>query len=424
MNKGAPIRSKKRLLLERNLKLVVKKAELEKTPMRIAELWIYGSFIRPKEEPGDVDLAVFFRPDEELDQRVNSINNFLHDHSRFDSQLDRQFHDQAMDGRVDALVEALERALGPDERYRRWLEISRADWVHLVRTMGVWVLTLETNKIIKTMLLGRSKTIHIEPTEGIRPIAKRDEALAEKPHRLLWSESSPNVDENLRQMRTMAKEAADKELPRFMVQLDQLDAEYSMIAAGISFILAEVKRGRDVTTVKESEIFNITYSDPSWGTASKNQKIHKVNSPMEAGMVSWARKNHVGEDFIGAALTAAPYSYMQQFLPDKPARMPLPEVSTDVEVLRARSKDLTRKLPFARSLRGCMSSLGDRDQFSAQDPIVEAVYRAYAYTQMYLAPDEVRSQVLQDFGLGHIVIQKRSEKGQSIDRYARPGEEL
>lgn len=86
------------------------------------------------------------------------------------------------------------------------------------------------------------------------------------------------------------------------------------------------------------------------------------------------------------------------------------------------TKDLTRKLPFARSIRSCMSNLRDRNEFSAKDPVVEAVYRAYVYTQMYLAPDEVRTEVLRDLGLGHIVIPKLSEKGQPFDRYGRPGE--
>lgn len=427
MKKGGPTISKKRFLLEKNLRTVVKKAELEKMPLRIAEIWAYGSFIRPKEEPGDVDLAVFFRPDQELDQNVGSINDFLHHRVGWegsDEQLDKQVRNQAFEGKVDALVEALDRALGPDERYRRWLEISRADWVHGARNYGLWALTLEKYKIIKTMLLGKSKTIHIEPTLGIRPISERDEALAERPHRLVWSETSPDVDANLRLMWATAKEAADKELPRFLVQFDQLDAEYSMIAAGIAYVLAEVKQGRDVTRAKDSEMFDIKFADPHWGTETKRVETHRVSSPMEAGMVSWARKNGVDEDFIGAVLTAAAYSDTQQFIPDKPARLQLPKPSTDVEELRRRSKELTRKLPFARSLRSRMSNLGDRDQFSAQDPIVEAVYRAYVYTQMYLAPDEVRSEVLRDLGLGHIGIPKRSEKGDPFDRYGRPGEEL
>ena len=424
MKKGAPTISKKRLLLEKNLKEVVKKVELGMTPLRVAELWIYGSFIRPKEEPGDVDLAVFFRPDEELDRKVSSIDDFLDHGVESNESLDKLVWDQAMKGRVDALVEALDGALGPDERYRPWLEMSRAEWVRSAKTFGVWVLRIEEHKIVKTMLLGKSKTIHIEPTEGIRPVAKRDEALAKRPYRLLWSETSTNVEENLGKMRTTAKEASDKELPRFLVMFDQFDAEYSMIAAGVAYILAEAKQGRDVTKPKESEIFEVTYNSPLLGSETKHLRAHQVSSPMEAGMVAWARKNGVDEDFIGAALSAHSYSLMQQFIPDRPARKRLPEPSTDVEELRSRSKDLTRKLPFARSLRSCLSNLADRDQFSADDPIVEAVFRAYVRTYMYLASDEVRSEVLRDLGLGHIVIPKRGDKGQPWERYGRPGEEL
>ena len=423
MKKGDSAQSKKRLLLEKNLRSVVKKTEFGGMPLRIAELWVFGSFIRPKEEPGDVDLVVFFRPDAELDLKAHLINEFLHHIVESDGRLRSLVWDQALRGKVDALVEALDRALGPDENYRPWLEMSRAEWVRSARTFGVWVLTIAKFKIIKTMLLGRSKTIHIEPTEGIKPIADKEEVLTKKPHRLLWSEASRDVDANLKLMRTMAQDASDKELPRFLVIFDQLDAEYSMVAAGVRYLLAEVKEGRDVTKPKESEIFDITYTDPSGWTEPKRLKTYKVDSPMEAGMVAWARKNEVNDDFIGAALTAYPYSFTQQFLPEKPARLPLPEATADVEELRSRSKALTLKLPFARTLRTCLSNLGDRDQFSADDPIVEAVYLAYVRTQMYLASDEVRADVLRDLGLGHIVIPKRSEKGQPLDRYGRPGEE-
>jgi hypothetical protein len=55
LKKAEATPSKKRLLLEKNLKAVVKNVEMGKTPLRIAELWVYGSFIRPKEEPGDVE---------------------------------------------------------------------------------------------------------------------------------------------------------------------------------------------------------------------------------------------------------------------------------------------------------------------------------------------------------------------------------
>ena len=415
--------SKKRLLLERNLKVVVKNAETRKTPLRIAELWVYGSFIRPKEEPGDVDLEVFTRPDEDLDEKLRLIQDFLHDASGARRQLRETAWAEAQRGKVDTLVEALDNEFGHDERHRLWLEISRASWLYLARNMGVWTMNIDAHKIIRTVLLGRSKTIHIEPTEGIKPIAQKAEVLKEKPHRLLWSEDSRDVEANLRLMYTEAQEAADIELPRFQLQFDQLDAEYSMIAAGIAYVLDEMKRGRDVTKPKESEIFDVTYHDPSWGSEVKRLETHKVNGPMEAGMVAWARKNEVDDDFIGAALSASSYSFTQQFLPEKPARAALPESSKDVEELRRRSKDLTRKLPFARSIRSCMSNLADRNEFSAKDPVVEAVYRAFVYTQMYLAPDEVRTEVLQDLGLGHIVIPKLSEKGQPFDRYGRPGEE-
>ncbi len=423
MKKGGPELSKKRQLLERHLKAVVRNAEMGKTPLRIAELWVYGSFIRPKEEPGDVDLEVFFRPDEELDEKLRLIQDVLHDTSGARKQLRRTAWAEAQQGKVDALVEELDREFGHDERHRLWLEISRASWLYLARNMGVWTMNIDAHKVIKTVLLGRSKTIHIEPTEGIKPIVQKAETLAEKPHRLLWGESSPDVDANLRLMRAKAEEAADKELPRFLVQFDQLDAEYSMIKAGITYVLAEMRQGRDVTRAKDSETFDIAYADPSWGTEAKRLLTYRVSSPMEAGMVSWARKNGINEDFIGAALSADPYSFTQQFLPEKPAREPLPKPTTEVEELRSRSKELIRKLPFARSLRGCMSNLVGRTEFSARDPIVEAVYRAYVGTQMYLAPDEVRTEVLRDLGLEHIVISRRSDKGQPFDRYGRPDEE-
>lgn len=56
MNK-ATAWSKKRLSLIKSLKSIAKRLEPQTTPVHIAELWAYGSFIRPKEEPGDIARA-------------------------------------------------------------------------------------------------------------------------------------------------------------------------------------------------------------------------------------------------------------------------------------------------------------------------------------------------------------------------------
>jgi hypothetical protein len=217
-----------------------------------------------------------------------------------------------------------------------------------------------------------------------------------------------------------AQEAADKELPRFQLQYDQLDAEYSMIAAGISYMLEQQKRGRDITEAQPAEIMEIEYVDPSWGGATRHLRTHKVGSAMEAGMVFWARENRVDADFIGAALSAYPSSLMKQYA-DKAARTPYAMTIADVEELRRRVKALTQKMPFACMLRDCLSSASKPSDLTAADPIVEAVFRAYINTQMYLATDELRREVLQDLGLGHIAIHKVSDKGVPWDRYRRPG---
>ncbi len=412
--------SKKRLLFVKNLKSIIKRIELGMTPVHIAELWTYGSFIRPKEDPGDIDLTVFYKPDEVLDRKVALIQDFLHNDLGANEGLRKAAWDQAFEGRVDLLVDELDRRFGPDERHRIWLEASRAEWLSLARNMGVYVMSIETGKAVRTILLGRMRNVHIEPTIGFKPLAAKTETLSERPYGLLWSEDARDIDSNLRLISQAAREAADKELPRFIEQFDQLDAEYSMIKMGIAYVVDQQKRGRDISKVDPSEILEVVSNDNSAFAKGK----HTTSSVMEAGMVTWAREAHVNENFIASALTASPASYVKEF-PDGPARTPLPTNTFEVEELRARSKTLTHKLPFARTLRSCLSNVGNRGefpQFAEADPIVEAVYLAYVGTPFYLTTDELRGEVLQDFGLGHIRIPTWQNKGPPSDRYIRPRE--
>jgi len=266
---AAPVWTKKRRLLVKNLKSVVKRVELGITPVHITELWAYGSFIRTKDEPGDVDLAVFFGPDQELDEKVSRIQDLLVDNLDSHEQLRKMAWDEALKGRVDILVETLDRVFGRDERYRVWLEISRAGWVHEARSHGNWVMNIDVHKIVRTILLRKSKTIHIDSIGGIQPISQKEETLAKKPYRLVWSETARDVDTNIQLMYREAKEAADKELPRFQLQFDQLDAEYSMLTAGISYMLGQQKKGRDITKAQPAEIMEIVYANPSYGSTAK-----------------------------------------------------------------------------------------------------------------------------------------------------------
>jgi hypothetical protein len=131
---------------------------------------------------------------------------------------------------------------------------------------------------------------------------------------------------------------------------------------------------------------------------------------------------HVNENFIASALQVSASSLFQEF-PDGPARTPVPANNFDVEELRVRNKALTHKMPFARTLRTCLSNMNSREefaQFAEADLILEAVYLAYVGTPFYLATDKLRSEVLQDLGLGHIRIPKWQNKGTPSDRYIRP----
>ncbi len=229
--------SKKRLSLVKSLKSIAKRLELEATPVHITELWAYGSFIRPKEEPGDIDLMVFYKPDEVLDQKVSRIRGFLHGNLGANHDLRKAAWNQTFEGKVDLLVDELDRLFGPDKRHRIWLEASRARWVQSARNYSVYVMSIDIDRVVRTVLLGRMRNIHIDPTNGIRPLAEKTETLSEKPHRLLWSEGARDIDSNLRLISQAAPEAADSELPRFVEQYDQLDAEYSMIRMGIAYVL-------------------------------------------------------------------------------------------------------------------------------------------------------------------------------------------
>jgi len=340
----------------------------------------------------------------------------LHEGMNANTEFKKLAWKQAFEGKVDLLVEALDRLFSQDQRHRLWLEISRAEWIHSAKSYGIYIASLDVTKIVRTILLGRSKTLHIDRM-SVKPIDEKAAMFSKRAYSLLWSEESRDLETNLELMWERASGASEKELSRFVEQFDQMDTEYTMIKMGVAYVLEQQKKGRNLKKLDPSEVFEVMSNGLNFPHMSK----YTTNSIMEAGMVNWAHATHVKDDFLAVALVIPPISNIIGF-PDGMVKTTPRTVNYDVEELRKRNKILILKLPFARTIRACLSSMSNQSDYAAPDPVVEAVFLAYIDTPMYLATDELRREVLKDLELGHIVIPKRMNKGTTLDRYQHPSE--
>lgn len=398
--------SARRRQLVDKLKVVTKTVAQNLTPVHITELWAYGSFIRPKEDPGDIDLAVFYTPEPVLDKKLRDVELLLHEVLPEHKSMWDTVWKEAFEGKVDTLVSILEHIIGPDERYRLWVEACRAGWVQRSRSYGYSNMSLDPYLITKRVLLGTQRSLHLDP-DAFKPITEKEKKLVEKPHVLLWSEAARNVDANVALIETQATAAAAKELPRFREQFDRQDAEYSLIRGGVAYLLEQQKAGRDLTIVDPSEVFEIT----RYG--GFKEKTHSI---MEAGMLRAARQMGIKEAFAEAIITKHPRSYADE-LPDGTAREPPKATEMDVEALRAANKALTHKLPFAHMVKLWLTDMERSGAVSPKDSVAGAVFKAYLDTPVAMASDELRAEVLKELGLGHVKIKIVSTNGPTGDRY-------
>src|SRR5207249_8867699 len=128
--------------LNRKLQLVISKIANGLCPVHVAEIWIFGSTLRLKEEPEDIDLALFYNKDDELDKKVEFFRKSI------------EKLRETPEGRktIQELAEKPELA---QKAGREVFRLTIEKWTPFLRQTGTWAwigYAFHTNEVAKRIL--------------------------------------------------------------------------------------------------------------------------------------------------------------------------------------------------------------------------------------------------------------------------------
>lgn len=180
-----PELSKRQKVFVERLKILCQRAAEEPIPVRIEEVWAFGSFIRLKEKPGDLDLAVKYSERHPLWERFDKeMQEAIHAHRRERGDYPTP---------ADALLAELRRTKSLDDHwevYAKWAKFTtwgRVDRDWMAGRGFYW------DGIAREMLLEGLPRVHIAQME---PTDSKFWLLTEV-RVLIWSRVKPDVEKNL-----------------------------------------------------------------------------------------------------------------------------------------------------------------------------------------------------------------------------------
>jgi hypothetical protein len=182
----------KRETLLRNLGIIVERINAEDLPVQVKEIYVFGSFIRGKEKPHDLDIVIISDWDQAKKKRWEEFREnfmrFIREHQiGFVGGKLEQYRRTAFEKLATGELEEKLKAYGVDPSWA-----SCYSWTELVNS--TWK-ALSCRKILRKKLLKGIKGVQVI----MRPeLSKHDFFLRAKNFRLAWSIEKPNIKENLK----------------------------------------------------------------------------------------------------------------------------------------------------------------------------------------------------------------------------------
>ncbi len=207
--------------LRRKLELVVSRIAAGVCPVHVSEIWVFGSSLRLKEDPHDIDLVLFYRKDDELDKKVELFRVFL------------QKLRETEEGRksIQDLVEKPEFA---QTAGREVFHLPIEKWTAYLRQTGTWAwmgYSFHPNEITKRVL--REGMHGVQISELNSPDDKETwlKSMTARTFRLVWSEEKPDLGANLREIMSPQSRVVStlSELPNFLEQAERHGAYYDVL---------------------------------------------------------------------------------------------------------------------------------------------------------------------------------------------------
>jgi len=217
----------KRQTLERNLKLVVSRIEEGLTPIRISEVWGFGSFFRPKKKPGDIDTIIFYKTDPEFDKVVNRFSRLFRDLSKKEEGrkiIEDSISNQQHQSEVDV-----------------WMKYTKVSG-HMRTYYGDY--HFNPVEITKKILLDGIRGIQIS---DIYPVQEKDAYLSTMPTQsfnLVWSEDERDVDQNLQQSPEEQVALILAEVKNFAIQVERYKSYYYVLSNVSKWVIENIQVNR------------------------------------------------------------------------------------------------------------------------------------------------------------------------------------
>ncbi len=365
--------------LRRKLELVVSRIAAGVCPVHVSEIWVFGSSLRLKEDPHDIDLVLFYRKDDELDKKVELFRVFL------------QKLRETEEGRksIQDLVEKPEFA---QTAGREVFHLPIEKWTAYLRQTGTWAwmgYSFHPNEITKRVL--REGMHGVQISELNSPDDKETwlKSMTARTFRLVWSEEKPDLGANLREIMSPQSRVVStlSELPNFLEQAERHGAYYDVLKGVTAWVAAWVsEKGELPDNSLVTQRMDLLLSDRGvlkeyWGWIKG-----------EAG-------SHGSEPSIHTRTT------------NKDLDVEFSKISgKDLKTVGLMTEQLRDQISRFRA-KGRVANILFREIFKPMQgytvsPISErietAADRALSWVPMYEATDEVKREVLKEVGLEHV----------------------
>ena len=225
----------KRKTLERNLKRVVSRIEEGITPIRIVEVWGFGSFFRPKDEPEDFDTVIFYKEDPEFDKAVNRFSRLIQD-------------------------------LNKTEEGRKIIEDSISNQPH-PRLVDVWMKYTKVSGHMRTYYgdyhfdsVKITRKVILEGIRGIQiseifPVEEKDNyfsSMSTQSLKLVWSEDERDVDKNLHQSTEEQVALTLAEMKNFAIQVERYKSYYDVLTNVLKCVIEKIQLHSSLTDEEQA----------------------------------------------------------------------------------------------------------------------------------------------------------------------------
>ena len=236
--------------------MVCKRAQDLELPLVVDELWAFGSAIRAKEAPGDVDLVAKYS---KFHPAFDIFKVACHDMVRRYGWSDDQ-----PDSPSIALAEFLKSI--PDNIQNTALFLSWIEgisWSVIFRDICPDMFGYDASGLTKRILLRSARGIHIMQTV---PVGEKG-WVAAKAYQLIWSKSRPDLYENLKTVLSSetVRETCILEYRNFETQMHPLAAKVKVLHVMLPLLMHHDGPFRNYEDCNKWLIENAAVNFPEYG---------------------------------------------------------------------------------------------------------------------------------------------------------------